>query len=151
MSTQPPSTSSRKSALFIVNILTPSAHTNPQYRVASELCHGKRGSEVRSGDLARRGHAELLRIRLAQLMAESGVENVKNECNSNDADAAAGNGHLEVVRQLRARDIHCTSAGADAAAANGHLDVIRDLRAHDIHCTAYSANWAARNGHLDVI
>src|SRR5690554_2506499 len=101
---------SRKSALFIVNILTPAAHNNPQYRLASELCPGKRGSEWRTGDLARCGYAELLRIRLAQLVAESGVEGVKKkECNSSDADEAAKGGHLEVIRLLRAHGIRCSS------------------------------------------
>src|SRR5690554_2438984 len=93
---------SRKSALFIENILTPASHNNPQYRVASELCSGKRGSEIRAGDLAECGYAEMLRIRLARLMAESGVEGVKKECNSSDADLAAGKGHIDVIRDLRA-------------------------------------------------
>src|SRR5690554_298773 len=88
------STSSSKSASFIVNILTPASHNNPQYRVASELCPGKRGIEWRAGDLARYGYAEMLCIRLAQLMAESGVEGVKKECNFRDADETAGNDDL---------------------------------------------------------
>src|SRR5690554_2617903 len=122
---------SRKSALFIVNILTPASHNNPQYRVASELCPGKRVSEIRAGELARSGYAEMLRLRLAQLMAASVVKRVKmKECNSHDADEAAEHGYLEVVRVLRAHGIHCTPRGADTAAGNGHLDMVRDLRAH---------------------
>src|SRR5690554_3965586 len=147
MSSSPP----MKSALVIVNILTPAAHNNPQYRVASELCPGKRGSEWRAGDLTRSGHAEMLRIKLARLIAESGVEGVKEECNSMDANLAAKNGHLSVVRELRAHGIHCTSDGANMAAWSGHLDVIQDLRARGIHCTANGADWAARNGHLGVV
>src|SRR5690554_2990602 len=145
------SRSGRKVALFIVNILTPASHNNPQYRVANELCPGKRGSEVRAGDLTKCGYAEMLHIRLAQLMAESVFEGVKKECDSRNANNAAGSGHLEVIRELRAHDIHCTSRGADCAACNGHLDVVRDLRAHDIHCTPHGADCAAYNGHLDVV
>src|SRR5690554_5736964 len=107
------STMHNKVALFIVNILTPAAHNNPQYRVASELCPGERVHEIRAGDLARRGHAEMLRIRLSQLVAESsGVEGVKKECNSDDADEAAKNGYLDAVQELRAHGIHCTPLGA---------------------------------------
>src|SRR5690554_371944 len=97
--------SSRKSALFIVNILTPAAHNNPQYRVASELCPGKRGIEIRAGDLAQNGYVEMLRIRLAQLMAESGVEGVKKQCMPRDADVAAARGYLDAIRELRVHDI----------------------------------------------
>src|SRR5690554_2912653 len=109
MSSSPP----MKSALVIVNILTPAAHNNPQYRVASELCPGKRGSEVQAGDLARCGYAEMLRVRLARWTAGSGVEGVQKECTSKDAEKAALNGHLEVIRALRAHDIHCTIDGAN--------------------------------------
>src|SRR5690554_6151816 len=98
---------SPKSALFIVNILTPASHNNPQYRVASELCPGKRTSELRAGRLARCGYVEMLRIRLARLVAESGHEGVMVVCNSVDADEAAGHGYLEVVHELRAQGIHC--------------------------------------------
>src|SRR5690554_3989885 len=100
LSSLPPS-GSRKSALFIVNILTPASHTNPQYRVASELCPGKRGIEWRAGDLAKRGYAEMLRVKLVQLVAESGYIGVRKECDSSDADLAALNGHEEVIRDLR--------------------------------------------------
>src|SRR3546814_7903636 len=51
----------------------------------------------------------------------------------NPADIAARNGHVEMLRYLRARDIHCTPRGANDAAANGHLAVLQDLRAHGIH------------------
>src|SRR5690554_2997774 len=113
METTITSSSSCKSALFILNILTPAAHNNPQYRVASELCPGKRGSGIRAGVLARYGYAEMLRIRLARLVAESGIETVmQEECNSEDADEAAGNGQLDAIRSLRGHDIHCTAQGA---------------------------------------
>ena len=84
----------------------------PQYRVASELCPGKRGIEWRAGDLAMCGYAKVLRVKLVQLVAESGVEGVKKECNEMDVDWAAGNGHEEVIRDLRDHGIHCTSYGA---------------------------------------
>src|SRR5690606_19637478 len=99
------------------------------------------------GDLAKCGHASLLRIRLDRLAASAGSESISAECNSKDADAAARNGYLEVIRDLRVHDIHCTSYGADRAAGNGHSDVIWDLRAHGIHCAAGGANSAAENGH----
>jgi len=69
-------------------------------------------------------------------------------CTSWGADRAAMSGHLEVIRDLRAHGIHCTPNSADGAAGNGHLDVVQDLRAHGIHCTSTGADWAAENGHL---
>src|SRR3546814_13888968 len=96
------------------------------FRVGSALCPGKRGCDWRTGDLARRGHASLLRIRLSRLAASADSESISAECNSKDANEAAENGHLDVIRDLRALGIHCTSNGANWAAENGHLDVVRD-------------------------
>src|SRR3546814_7375606 len=73
------------------------------------------------------------------------VTTLFRSCNSSDANEAAGNGHVDVIRDLRAHGIHCTSDGVGWAAANGHLDVVQDLRAHGIHCTSYSADAAAGN------
>src|SRR3546814_4696152 len=47
---------------------------------------------------------------------------------------SAANSQMDVVRDLRAHDIHCTCDGADWAAEYDHLDVIQELRAHGIHC-----------------
>src|SRR3546814_8543312 len=95
-------------------------------RVGSALCPGKRGCDWRAGELARCGHASLLRIRLARLAASVDSESISAECNSEDANEAAKNGHLDVIRDLRAHGIHCTSRGADRAAENGRADVIQD-------------------------
>src|SRR3546814_49016 len=138
-------------AAFLANLLNPAAHNMHHFRVGSALCPGKRGCDWRAGDLARRGHASLLRIRLDRLAASVDSEAISAECSYEDADIAAENGHLDMVRDLRAHGIHCTSDGANGAAVNGHLDVVRDLRAHGIHCTSNGADRAAANGHLDVV
>src|SRR3546814_14764592 len=64
---------------------------------------------------------------------------------------SAANSQMDVVRDLRAHDIHCTCDGADWAAEYDHLDVIQELRAHGIHCTSGAANIAAMNGHVDGV
>src|SRR3546814_843567 len=138
-------------AAFLANLLNPAAHNMHHFRVGSALCPGTRGCDWRAGDLARQGHASLLRIRLEHLAASADSESILVECNSKDADEAIRKGHLAVVRDLRAHGIRCTSEGANWAARNGHVDVIRDLRAHDIHCTANGADRAAERGGLDVI
>src|SRR3546814_902934 len=116
-------------AAFLANLLNPAAHNMHHFRVGSALCPGKRGCDWRAGDLARQGHASLLRICLDRLAASADSESISAECNCFDANEAAENGHLDVVKDLRAHGIHCTSTGADEAARYGHLDVIRDLRA----------------------
>src|SRR5690242_14967674 len=79
-------------ALFIANLLNRETHNNAAFRTGSELCPGTRASEWRAGDLARHGHAEMLRIRLDRLQAESESESISEaECNSKDADWAAMN------------------------------------------------------------
>jgi hypothetical protein len=77
-------------ALFIASILHRETHNNRAFRTGSELLAGKRACEWRAGDLAARGHVEMLRIRLARLKAESKSESIsEEECNSADADEAA--------------------------------------------------------------
>src|SRR3546814_9378585 len=88
------------------------------FRAGSALWPGKRGCDWRAGELARQGHASLLRIRLDRLAASADSESISAECNSKDADKAAANGDLDVIRDLRAHGIHCTSRGANWAAAN---------------------------------
>src|SRR3546814_13505999 len=88
------------------------------FRVGSALCLGKRGCDWRTGDLARQGHASLLRIRLDLLAASADSEAISAECNSEDANEAARNGHLDAIRELRAHGIHCTVVGADWAASD---------------------------------
>src|SRR3546814_521814 len=98
-------------AAFLANLLNPAAHNMHHFRVGSALCPGKRGCDWRTGDLARQGHASLLRIRLDRLTASVGSEAILAECNSLDADLAAENDHLDVVQDLRAHGIHCTAYG----------------------------------------
>ena len=96
-------------ALFIANLLNRETHNNAAFRTGSELCPGERASEWRAGDFARLGHAEMLRIRLDRLQAESESESISEaECNSYDADWAAMSGCLEAIQILRAHGIHCT-------------------------------------------
>src|SRR3546814_2414856 len=94
-------------AAFLANRLNPAAHNMHLFRVGSALCPGMRGCDWRAGDLARRGHASLLRIRLDRLAASADSESISAECNSKDANAAAENGHVGVIRDLRTHGIHC--------------------------------------------
>src|SRR3546814_16874102 len=93
-------------AAFLANLLNPAAHNMHHFRVGSALCPGTRGCDWRTGDLARQGHASLLRIRLDRLAASADSESISDECDSKDADETARNGHLDVVRDLRAHGIH---------------------------------------------
>src|SRR3546814_6244637 len=103
-------------AAFLANLLNPAAHNMHHFRVGSALCPGTRGYDWRAGDLARQGHASLLRIRLDRLAASADSESISAECNSKDANEAAENGHLRVIRDMRAHGIHCTYQGANWAA-----------------------------------
>src|SRR3546814_8206122 len=82
-------------AAFLVNLLNPAAHNMHHFRVGSALCPGKRGCDWRAGDLARQGHASLLRIRLARLAASADSESILAYCTSADANWAADNGHVD--------------------------------------------------------
>src|SRR3546814_8325000 len=77
-------------AAFLANLLNPAAHNMHHFRVGSALCLGKSGCDWRTGDLARQGHASLLRIRLDRLAASANSESISAECNSSDANEAAG-------------------------------------------------------------
>src|SRR3546814_10343509 len=103
-------------AAFLANLLNPAAHNMHHFRVGSALCPGKRGCDWRIGDLAILGYASLLRIRLDRLAASADSESISAECDSFDANEAAENGHVDVIRDLRAHGIHCTSDGANRAA-----------------------------------
>lgn len=78
----------------------------------------------------------------------SDLTNVVAECGAN---LAASNGHLHVVRKLRANGMHCTDLGADCAASDGHVHVLEDLAQHGIYCTTAGADNAATYGHLHVV
>ena len=140
-------------AVLILGILNRETHNNAALRTGSELLPGTRGCERRAGYFAARGHVQMLRIRLARRPRSSPEpeSQLETKCFPRDADDAAANGHLEVVRLLRAHGVRCTADGANWAAANGHLEILRDLREHGIHCTSDGADLAARNGHLEVI
>src|SRR3546814_777005 len=89
-------------AAFLANLLNPAAHNMHHFRVGSALCPGWRGCDWRTGELARWGHASLLHIRLGRLAASADSGTISAECNSEDADRAAENGHVDVIRDLRA-------------------------------------------------
>src|SRR3546814_14867010 len=76
-------------AAFLANLLNPAAHNMHHFRVGSALCPGKRGCDWRAGDLARQGHASLMRIRLDRLAASANSEAISADCNSKDANVAA--------------------------------------------------------------
>src|SRR3546814_3453865 len=83
-------------------------------KTAYEMRISDWSSDVCSSDL----HASLLRIRLDLLAASADSEAISAECNSEDANEAARNGHLDAIRELRAHGIHCTVVGADWAASD---------------------------------
>lgn len=68
-------------------------------------------------------------------------------------DDAAANGHLQVVKWLRANTkTPCTNGAMDRAATNGHLKVVRFLHNRRKEgCTKAAMDGAARNGHLEVV
>ncbi|KAF0694208.1 hypothetical protein As57867_014838, partial [Aphanomyces stellatus] len=66
-------------------------------------------------------------------------------------DAAAANGHLELVRFLHGHGVQCTTFALDQAATNGHLDVVRFLVEHCKRCTTDAMDGAAANGHFNIV
>lgn len=69
-------------------------------------------------------------------------------------DAAAGNGHLEVLKWLHANRYEgCSTDAMDQAAGNGHLKVVKWLHANvkEATCTERAMDTAATNGDLSVI
>src|SRR3546814_2896096 len=71
-------------AAFLANLLNPAAHNMHHFRVGSALCPGKRMCDWRAVELARRGHASLLRIRLDRLAASADSEPISAECDSEE-------------------------------------------------------------------
>ncbi|KAG1702111.1 hypothetical protein DVH05_009903 [Phytophthora capsici] len=74
-------------------------------------------------------------------------------CTTAAMDAAASNGHLEVVRWLhRHRTDGCTKRALDDAASYGHLEVVRWLHYNRTEgCSIKAMDGAATHGHLDVV
>ena len=74
----------------------------------------------------------------------------KHECS-----AAAGGGHLEVLKWLRAQDPPCPwdESTCTAAAAGGHLEVLKFLRSQEPPCpwNMHTCTAAAEGGHLEVL
>lgn len=87
-------------------------------------------------------------------------------------DAAAGNGHLDVLEFLHNADsaaykrrkqdgdtklvgfcdANCSEDAMDGAASNGHLNAVKWLHAHrDEGCTTDAMDSEAANGHLKVV
>lgn len=68
-------------------------------------------------------------------------------------DAAAANGHLDVVRWLTENvpDMHATTRAMDTAACEGHLEMVKFLHeSRQEGCTTEAMDSAARRGHLEV-
>lgn len=68
-------------------------------------------------------------------------------------DEAAANGHLEVVKWIRANHFDgCTTKAMDDAARNGHLDVVKFLHANTTAgCTTLAMDSAASKNRFEVI
>src|SRR5690606_30826056 len=85
-------------ALFIASLLNRKTHNNRAYRTGSELLPGERARHWRAGDLAHYGYAALLRIYVRRVKATcTSKAAFSRHCSTKDAEAAASNGHLEVV------------------------------------------------------
>ncbi|KDO28668.1 hypothetical protein SPRG_06522 [Saprolegnia parasitica CBS 223.65] len=66
-------------------------------------------------------------------------------------DNVAARGFLPLVRSLHARGVACSTSAMDAAASNGHVDVVEFLHVNRTEgCTTKALNGAISNGHLDV-
>ncbi|EEY69090.1 uncharacterized protein PITG_05273 [Phytophthora infestans T30-4] len=68
-------------------------------------------------------------------------------------NAAAGKGHLEVVRWLHANRYRgWTTDAMDDAAGNGHFEMVKWLHGNTkVKCTKRAMDDAARNGHLELL
>lgn len=206
----PPRRRGVNKAWFVCSVLNPAMHNSAAFRTGSRLCPGRHAIDLRAGDLARRGNAEMLRRRLARFggpileqrqehgdLQQSqlgdahdageeathgclgalwcllicrrrpraqtralapGTATVRRsdpipdqECNWRDADEAARNGHVEVLKVLLAHGVRCSSQGADWAVGNGHIAVVDELWASGTICSSWGAGAAVRNGHLDMV
>ncbi|KAJ0408963.1 hypothetical protein P43SY_002842 [Pythium insidiosum] len=69
-------------------------------------------------------------------------------------DAAACNGHLEVVRYITEHhsDVVCTTVAMDLAARNGHFEVVKYLHtSRKEGCTHCAMDLAAKGGYLSIV
>ncbi|KAG1685609.1 hypothetical protein DVH05_007907 [Phytophthora capsici] len=74
-------------------------------------------------------------------------------CTTAAMDAAAANGHLDVVQWLHANCSQgCTTSAMDLAAYNGYLETVKWLHANRKEgCTTDAMDGAAASGHLHVV
>jgi hypothetical protein len=81
------------------------------------------------------------------------INGVKVKCTINTMDAAAANGHLEVVQFLHEnRTEGCSTRAMNQAARNGHLNIVKWLHFNQTDvCTVHVMDQAAENSHLAVV
>jgi hypothetical protein len=79
------------------------------------------------------------------------MEFLKLRSTSKEADCAARNGQLEVLKWLQSQGILPSSRGADLASKNGHLEVLKWLHSQGVLPTSEGADLAARNDRLEVL
>ncbi|CAK4236016.1 unnamed protein product [Aphanomyces euteiches] len=75
-----------------------------------------------------------------------------SKCHSMVLDAAASNGHLDIVRFLHESNQPCSTLAMDQASEHGQLDVIKYM--HSVRsegCTKAAIERAATNGHTEVV
>ena len=68
---------------------------------------------------------------------------------TDDANNAAGNGHLDVLKWLEQKGILPDNEGAGKAAKNGYLNVLKWLEQWSIF--PWNSDGAANNGHYDIL
>lgn len=117
------------------------------HQVYDHVLDSRRRAKLRfcADDAARNGHMELLPF--------LGNNKAFYRFTTGAMDAAAANGHLQVVQWLHGEtDSACTKAAMDQAATNGHLCIVHFLHAQRKEgCTKAAVDGAARNGHLEVV
>lgn len=100
--------------------------------------------EYATDQAASNGHLEVLKY----------LDKCELHSNWNDYSmiwGAAGGGHLEVVKWLRARGCPWTSIATYGAAEQGHLEVLEWALENGCPCSDCAVPGAARNGHLSVL
>ncbi|KAK1943427.1 putative ankyrin repeat protein [Phytophthora citrophthora] len=78
---------------------------------------------------------------------------IEGRCTKIAMDAAAANGHLDVVKWLHVNYSQgCTTRAMDLAACNGHLETVKKLHANRREgCTTKAMDGAGEYGHLHVV
>ncbi|KAF0735601.1 hypothetical protein Ae201684P_022279 [Aphanomyces euteiches] len=79
-------------------------------------------------------------------------ETCHNECSTPGAfDAAAANGHLELVQYLWNSGGFCSKRALDSAAVANHIETVEFLLEHGAPCSSSAVDKASRAGHLEVV